>query len=44
MTRAQLLQENRYHFVKARGRVHRYPDGRMAVCHGPRKLADLRAR
>ena len=21
-------------------RVHRYPDGRLAVFHGPRKLAD----
>ena len=31
---------HRYHFVKARVRVHRYPDGRLAVFHGPRKLAD----
>ena len=31
---------HRYHFVKARVRVHRYPDGRLAVFHGPRTLAD----
>ena len=31
---------HRYHFVKARVRVHRYPDGRLAVFHGPRKLAE----
>ena len=33
-------QTHRYHFVKARVRVHRYPDGRLAVFHGPRKLAE----
>ena len=33
-------QTHRYHFVKARVRVHRSPDGRLAVCHGPRKLAE----
>ena len=33
-------QTHRYHFVKARARVHRSPDGRLAVCHGPRKLAE----
>ena len=32
-------QAHRYHFIKARVRVHRYPDGRLAVFHGPRKLA-----
>lgn len=30
----------RMHYVKARVRVHRYPDGSMAVFHGPRKLAE----
>jgi hypothetical protein len=29
----------RHHFVKARVRVHRYPDGALAVYHGPRGLA-----
>ena len=29
----------RYHYVKARVRVHAYPDGSYAVFHGPRKLA-----
>ena len=33
-------QTHRCHFIKARVRVHRYPDGRLAVFHGPRKLAD----
>ena len=29
----------RHHFVKARVKVRRYPDGRLAVFHGPRLLA-----
>ena len=33
-------QAHRYHFIKARVRVHRYPDERLAVFHGPRKLAE----
>ena len=33
-------QSHRWHFIKARVRVHRYPDGRLAVFHGPRKLAE----
>ncbi len=33
-------QAHRRHFIKVRVRVHRYPDGRLAVFHGPRKLAD----
>jgi hypothetical protein len=33
----------RYHYVKVKVRVHRYPDGRLAVFHGPRKLADYDA-
>ena len=30
---------HRHHYVKARVRVHEYPDGRLAVFHGPRCLA-----
>lgn len=39
--RIMQLPPDRYrcHFVKARVRVHSYPDGRYAVFHGPRKLA-----
>lgn len=33
----------RAHFVKARVRVHHYPDGTYAVFHGPRCLARYRA-
>jgi transposase len=29
----------RHHFVKARVRVHEYPDGALAIFHGPRCLA-----
>jgi hypothetical protein len=29
----------RYHYVRARVKVHRYVDGTMAIFHGPRKLA-----
>ncbi|MDR3351840.1 MAG: hypothetical protein LBO00_02250 [Zoogloeaceae bacterium] len=32
--------KHRCHDVKAKVEVHRYPDGRMAVFHGPRRLAD----
>ena len=31
----------RHHFVKARVRVHHYPDGALAVFHGPRCIAAL---
>ncbi len=31
--------EHRCHFVKAKVRVHRYPEGRLALFHGPRCLA-----
>ena len=31
--------KHRYHYVRARVRVHEYPDGKLAVFHGPRKLA-----
>jgi len=30
---------HRHHYVKARVRVHEYPDGTLAVFHGPRRLA-----
>jgi len=30
----------RMHYVKVRVRIHRYPDGKLAIFHGPRKLAD----
>ena len=30
---------HRHHYVKARVRVHQYPDGHLAVFHGPRCLA-----
>lgn len=30
---------HRHHYVKATVRVHEYPDGRLAVFHGPRRLA-----
>jgi transposase len=30
---------HRHHYVKATVRVHEYPDGRLAVLHGPRHLA-----
>lgn len=29
----------RHHYVKVKVRVHRYPDGRLALFHGPRRLA-----
>ena len=32
----------RCHYVKAKVRVHAYPDGRLAVFHGPRCLAKYR--
>ena len=34
---------HRHHYVKARVRVHEYPDGHLAVFHGPRCLARYRA-
>ena len=33
----------RPHFVRAKVRVHEYPDGRLAVCWGPHRLADYDA-
>jgi transposase len=32
-------QRHRHHYVKARVQVHEYPDGTLAVFHGPRRLA-----
>ena len=34
---------HRHHDVKARVRVHDYPNGQIAICHGPRKLAQFNA-
>lgn len=31
---------HRCHYVKAKVRVHCYTNGRLAVFHGPRKLAE----
>jgi len=31
---------HRMHYVKAKVRVHKYPDGHLAIFHGPRKLAE----
>ncbi len=35
---------HRMHYVKVKVRVHRYPDGRLALFHGPRGLARFDAR
>ena len=32
-------QHHRHHYVKARVRVHEYPNGMCAVFHGPRPVA-----
>lgn len=32
-------QNYRMHYVKVRVRIHRYPDQKMAIFHGPKKLA-----
>lgn len=36
-------QSHRRHFVKAKVRVHEYPDGTLAIYHGPRRLAGYTA-
>jgi hypothetical protein len=36
-------QQHRRHYVKATVRVHEYPDGRLAIYHGPRLLACYQA-
>jgi len=33
------VDRHRHHYVKAKVRVHEYPDGHLAVFHGPRCLA-----
>ena len=35
-------QRHRRHFVKVTVQVHEYPDGTLAVFHGPRRLAGYR--
>jgi len=36
----QILKDrHRMHYIKVKVRVHRYPDGNLAVFHGPRCLA-----
>jgi hypothetical protein len=30
---------HRYHYVRVNVRVHQYPDGRISLFYGPRKLA-----
>ena len=34
---------HRHHYVKARVRVHEYPNGQIAIFHGPRKLVQFTA-
>lgn len=34
---------HRHHYVKARVKVHEYPNGHLAVFHGPRRLANYNA-
>ncbi len=34
---------HRHHYVKAKVRVHEYPDGHLAIFHGPRRLAGYTA-
>ncbi len=36
-------QRHRRHFVRANITVHQYPDGALAIFHGPRRLADYTA-
>ena len=36
-------QRHRRHYVKVTTHVHEYPDGALAVFHGPRRLADYTA-
>jgi transposase len=36
-------QRHRHHFVKATVQLHEYPDGSMALFHGPRRLAGYTA-
>ena len=34
------VDQYRMHYVRVKVRVHRYPDGRLSIFHGPRKLAN----
>ena len=34
---------HRHHYVKAKVKVHEYPDGTLAIFYGPRRLARYRA-
>ncbi len=36
-------QAHRRHYVKARVRVHDYPDGSLGIFHGPRQLVRFAA-
>jgi hypothetical protein len=36
-------QRHRRHFVKVTVQVHEYPDGTLAIFHGPRRLAGYRS-
>jgi hypothetical protein len=36
-------ERHRCHYVKAKGRGHRYPDGSLGVFHGPRQRAHYEA-
>jgi hypothetical protein len=38
-----MLSRHRQHFVRAAVKVHEYPNGNLAVFHGPRRLADYTA-
>ena len=41
--KGRTLQADRHHYVKAKVRVHEYPDHTLAVFHGPGRLALYRA-
>ncbi len=34
--------KHRHHYVKTKVRVHEYPNGHLAIFHGPRRLAEYR--
>ncbi|MBF0327534.1 MAG: ISNCY family transposase [Nitrospirae bacterium] len=41
----QIPKDNyRYHYVKVKVRVHRYPDGNLSIFHGHRKLASYNSK
>ncbi len=43
MSRQIPQDRHRRHSMKVKVRVHRYPDGRLALFHGPRGLAPFEA-